>query len=141
MGQILALRALVNRQLESCRKQGGKGSNQTSGEGIGASLEAHVHLEIGELPGTAPLQQALAWLATSTHPEVDNLADWLLVSSLTIGGDVPTAVLAETRENDIAVSISRADGKKCERCWHYEDDIGADPDHPTLCGRCVGVLR
>ena len=26
---------------------------------------------------------------------------------------------------------------KCERCWHYRPDVGADAAHPTLCGRCV----
>ena len=29
---------------------------------------------------------------------------------------------------------------KCERCWHYRDDIGADSQHPTLCGRCASNL-
>ena len=27
--------------------------------------------------------------------------------------------------------------KKCERCWHYRADVGVDPAHPTLCGRCT----
>nr|WP_295785741.1 zinc finger domain-containing protein [Rhodoferax sp.] len=29
---------------------------------------------------------------------------------------------------------------KCERCWHYRDDVGADATHPTLCGRCTSNL-
>ena len=29
---------------------------------------------------------------------------------------------------------------KCERCWHYRADVGADPAHPTICGRCVANL-
>ncbi len=29
---------------------------------------------------------------------------------------------------------------KCERCWHYCDDIGVDAAHPTICGRCVSNL-
>ncbi|MBU3998998.1 MAG: isoleucine--tRNA ligase [Gammaproteobacteria bacterium] len=29
---------------------------------------------------------------------------------------------------------------KCERCWHYVDDIGHDNTHPTLCGRCISNL-
>lgn len=31
-------------------------------------------------------------------------------------------------------------GQKCERCWHYTDDIGVDVDHPTLCVRCARNL-
>jgi isoleucyl-tRNA synthetase len=34
-----------------------------------------------------------------------------------------------------------ADGQKCERCWHWETDVGAIPEHPTLCGRCVEAVR
>jgi isoleucyl-tRNA synthetase len=29
---------------------------------------------------------------------------------------------------------------KCERCWHYRDDVGHDATHPTLCGRCTSNL-
>ncbi|TMG89359.1 MAG: isoleucine--tRNA ligase, partial [Betaproteobacteria bacterium] len=29
---------------------------------------------------------------------------------------------------------------KCERCWHWRADVGADPDHPGICGRCVQNL-
>ena len=29
---------------------------------------------------------------------------------------------------------------KCERCWHVRDDVGSDPTHPGLCGRCLSNL-
>ena len=29
---------------------------------------------------------------------------------------------------------------KCERCWHYRDDVGIEPAHPTICGRCTSNL-
>ncbi len=29
---------------------------------------------------------------------------------------------------------------KCERCWHYRADVGADPQRPGLCGRCLSNL-
>ena len=128
MNQILELRALVNRQLESCR----------STAQLGASLEAQVQLSLGE--GSEATQAALSWLENSAHPKVDNLADWLLVSALEIGGSSSDAVLAEASENGITVQIRKAAGQKCERCWHYESDIGEHAAHPTLCGRCVEVL-
>ena len=128
MNQILELRALVNRQLESCR----------SAAQLGASLEAQVQLSLDE--GSEATQAALSWLENSAHPKVDNLADWLLVSALEIGGSSSEAVLAEASENGITVQIRKAAGQKCERCWHYESDIGEHAAHPTLCGRCVEVL-
>ena len=32
-------------------------------------------------------------------------------------------------------------GEKCERCWHWRSDVGADAAHPLLCGRCVTSLH
>jgi len=26
---------------------------------------------------------------------------------------------------------------KCIRCWQHRADVGANPDHPEICGRCV----
>ena len=134
MERILELRALVNRQLESCRASGA----------LGASLEAQVHLALEDGEAAAGLAAALQWLQASAHPSVDNLADWLLVSALQLHGTglaAPGAeVLAETNEAGLHVQIAKADGQKCERCWHYETDIGQHSAHPSLCGRCVAVL-
>jgi isoleucyl-tRNA synthetase len=44
-------------------------------------------------------------------------------------------------ENGLAVTVERADGQKCERCWHWETDVGATPEHPTICGRCVEAVN
>jgi len=38
-------------------------------------------------------------------------------------------------------SVSKADGQKCERCWHWEADVGSNPEHPTICGRCVTAVK
>ena len=37
------------------------------------------------------------------------------------------------------VSVQVASGAKCERCWHYADDVGQHAE-PTLCGRCTSNL-
>jgi isoleucyl-tRNA synthetase len=135
------LRPQVNRQLEACRKQGGKGQAQGAAAGIGSSLEAQVQLELADDPQTASLREALALLDDPrARPEVDNLADWLLVSSVQIGGEPPAQLLAQACEAGVTVRIAKAAGQKCERCWHYETDIGDHAAHPTLCGRCVAVL-
>jgi isoleucyl-tRNA synthetase len=33
------------------------------------------------------------------------------------------------------------DGQKCERCWHWETDVGQHVEHPTLCARCVEAVK
>jgi len=40
----------------------------------------------------------------------------------------------------LQASVSTTSELKCERCWHYRPDVGADPAHPTICGRCTGNL-
>jgi isoleucyl-tRNA synthetase len=40
----------------------------------------------------------------------------------------------------LAVQVTPATAPKCERCWHYRDDVGIDPTRPTICGRCVANL-
>jgi isoleucyl-tRNA synthetase len=66
-------------------------------------------------------------LATRTN----ELRELLNVSQLTVepGADGETDAV-----------IAHADGQKCERCWHWETDIGANPAFPTICGRCAGAL-
>ena len=40
-----------------------------------------------------------------------------------------------------AIEVVKADGVKCERCWHVELNVGQHPDHPTICGRCVEAVQ
>ncbi|MGB9094479.1 MAG: zinc finger domain-containing protein, partial [Gallionella sp.] len=45
------------------------------------------------------------------------------------------------REGDpLQISVSPSRHDKCERCWHYREDVGADANHPAMCGRCVSNL-
>src|SRR5690606_18323884 len=38
------------------------------------------------------------------------------------------------------IEVVPATAAKCERCWHYREDVGSHTEHPTLCGRCVSNL-
>ena len=42
---------------------------------------------------------------------------------------------------EIIIHIAPSTHEKCERCWHYAEDVGQDAAHPTLCGRCVSNLH
>jgi isoleucyl-tRNA synthetase len=41
----------------------------------------------------------------------------------------------------IQVTVLRADGQKCERCWHWETNVGSHPDHLGLCSRCIEAIK
>jgi hypothetical protein len=36
--------------------------------------------------------------------------------------------------------LAKADGQKCERCWHWEADIGQNAEHPTICAPCTKAV-
>lgn len=42
---------------------------------------------------------------------------------------------------DLDISISASTHQKCERCWHWRDDVGHDESHPGICGRCTSSLK
>ena len=67
-----------------------------------------------------------------------NAQDHALLSSL--GDDLKfvfiTSTIVLVAGDALSTRASASNNIKCERCWHYRDDIGADLAHPTICGRC-----
>jgi len=41
----------------------------------------------------------------------------------------------------LTVDVQASAAAKCDRCWHYSDDVGHNAAHPTLCGRCDSNLH
>jgi isoleucyl-tRNA synthetase len=50
---------------------------------------------------------------------------------------VSKVVLAD---GPLGAEVVRAPGVKCERCWTYREDVGVNPEHPTICGKCASAL-
>jgi isoleucyl-tRNA synthetase len=40
----------------------------------------------------------------------------------------------------LEVTVQRADGQKCQRCWNYSTHVGENPRYPTVCERCSEAL-
>ena len=84
---------------------------------LGSSLQAEVTLTAQ--PEDLALLQSLA----------DDLKFVLITSAANaVAGDALTT------------SVKVSEHAKCERCWHYRDDVGVNPAHPTICGRCDSNL-
>ena len=49
--------------------------------------------------------------------------------------------LTRTEAGEVGVSVRRADGQKCERCWNYSTRVGESARYPTVCERCVAALE
>lgn len=41
----------------------------------------------------------------------------------------------------LSITVNKADGKKCERCWKFSDTVGQDSEHPTLCAHCAETMK
>ncbi|HYF20209.1 MAG TPA: class I tRNA ligase family protein, partial [Ramlibacter sp.] len=109
--RIRAAREMVNKEIEQLREAGR----------VGSSLQATVEV-------TCPMHQ---------HPELfsalASLEDDLRFVFITS----QASVLAG---EEMRVAVKPSLGVKCERCWHWRDDVGSDPEHPLICGRCTSNL-
>jgi isoleucyl-tRNA synthetase len=49
----------------------------------------------------------------------------------------------EVKDNgaELEISVEKADGEKCERCWSISKTVGQNSEHPTLCARCCENLK
>ncbi len=52
-----------------------------------------------------------------------------------------TSKVTLVKGSALSVEVNASAATKCERCWHYSDDVGHDAAHPTLCGRCNSNLH
>ncbi len=67
-----------------------------------------------------------------------------LLPLASLGGDLKFVLIISAAElfaeDSLSVRVTPSTATKCERCWHYRDDVGRDPAHPTICGRCTSNL-
>ncbi|MDR3749746.1 MAG: isoleucine--tRNA ligase [Acidobacteriota bacterium] len=43
-------------------------------------------------------------------------------------------------DTGLVITVNKAPGAKCERCWNYSTRVGEDKAYPTVCERCSAVL-
>jgi isoleucyl-tRNA synthetase len=102
------------------------------------ALRDQVNKEIENLRAAGQLGSSLQATVSLQVPA----ADHAILASL---GDalkfvLITSAVQLTEADAIAVQVVPSQAAKCERCWHYRDDVGTDPAHPTICGRCASNL-
>ncbi len=104
---------------------------------IGSSLDAKVYLKVEhpdlgkivkmylkELPRVLIVSQVAEM--EERHPETEET----------------TVIFEPLRETvRILVSVEKADGLKCVRCWNYSPGVGTNQQHPGLCGKCLEAIR
>jgi len=116
---VLDVKTAVNKELENARKEGV----------IGSSLQAEVTLycddELAVLLNQ--LGDELRFVTITSVAEIKPIAD----------GDIKGNDAVETEVTGLKVAVAASEHEKCERCWHYREDVGSHREHATICGRCV----
>jgi len=54
---------------------------------------------------------------------------------------VSEVILEPGAGEELQVSVGRAAGEKCERCWNRSAYVGRSPEFPTFCARCEAVVK
>jgi isoleucyl-tRNA synthetase len=115
---VHAVRDDVARELEALRNAGR----------IGSSLDAELVL------------YAAPDLAARLRRPGDELRFLLLTSDVrveSLEARPVDAIPLEGFTDRLYAQVVPTQQPKCVRCWHRRPDIGTDPEHPELCGRCA----
>lgn len=68
----------------------------------------------------------------------DELRFVLITSDVQVHGLAEKPADADLDEEmGLAFQVDASSHGKCVRCWHHREDVGANDEHPELCGRCV----
>jgi isoleucyl-tRNA synthetase len=115
---VLAVREQVARELEKLRVYGGIGA--------GLDAEVDVYCDGAVSQALSSLGEELRFVFITSEARVHPL--------LEAPADATTASVQQGR---LAIKVHPSAHGKCVRCWHHRPDVGAHPEHPQLCGRCV----
>ncbi len=120
---LINLKRDVSRELEKLREA----------RQIGAPLDAQVEVYCvpAEFDRFNALGAELRFLLITSEAVVHKV-------SAAPAGAVPAA---EAAREGVWISVRASSHPKCVRCWHHRADVGADPAHPEICGRCRGNLE
>jgi len=118
--QVQEVRREVTKKIEETRRQ----------KIVGHSLDTHVHLYL-----SPPLFE----LINDVEEELNAI---FIVSAVSLHHyeEKPEDVSECAEVPGLAVTVEKAAGEKCERCWIYSETVGSYADHPTICGKCVANL-
>ena len=117
--QVTEVREAVNKELEALRVAGEIGS------GLAAEVGVYCGREIYDVLNS--LEDELRFVFITSE------------ARLYLAGEPPKEAKHYTlsSNDEIWVTVSASEHKKCARCWHHREEVGLDKKHPELCGRCI----
>ena len=117
--QLIKVRAEVSKALEIARVA----------KIIGHSLDAAVAI-------AAPPE-----LRTFLEPYAGELKSIFIVSKVELVSEIKGESFAAEGLPGLIIGVVAAPGAKCERCWCYDEEIGGDDEHSTICPKCLAAVK
>jgi len=118
--RVMAVKVAVNKEMENLR----------AAKAIGGNLQAEVTLFAEE----------------SLISDLSKLGDelrFVLITSTATLAPLPSAPsdAVDTDVSGLKLKVLKSAHAKCGRCWHHREDVGVNPAHPEICGRCVDNIE
>ena len=127
ISNLRALRVEINKAIEECRTK----------QIIGAALET----EVNYLPQNNIVNDSLIWLEKFGNSEVDLYSDWLIISKFQVVSNLSEDSLIIDNNELGKIQILKANGQKCDRCWHYQKETVVGMQNTKLCRRCADIIN
>jgi isoleucyl-tRNA synthetase len=116
--RVIQVRDAVSKSIEVVRREGKAGSS--------LAVEVELWLDGPLLEAVASMGDELRFVLLTSEARVADLAS--------APGEAERIKL---EEGELVLRVTPSEEEKCVRCWHYRSDVGSDPEHPEICGRCV----
>jgi isoleucyl-tRNA synthetase len=93
----------------------------------------------------SPLQGEVELYASGENGDflrsfADDLRFVFITSQARVKNGAAAAEAVGTVLPDVRIKVYPSSHAKCERCWHYREEVGRNGEHPGLCGRCLSNL-
>lgn len=70
----------------------------------------------------------------------NNLKEVFIVSQVDVKNEGKGNYIDENVKG-LSITISHADGEKCERCWSFSNTVGNNSTNENICSRCASILK
>ncbi|XZQ57022.1 MAG: isoleucine--tRNA ligase [Arsenophonus sp.] len=114
---LLIIRGEVNKILEKAR------IDKFIGSSLEAAITLYADIELAKMLNS--LGNELRFMLLTSEAKVIDI------------NKAPIQAHSSTKFSGLKIMLSKAEGSKCSRCWHYVTDVGLEAKYEELCGRCV----
>ncbi len=115
---IINVRTAVSKEMETLRR------DKTIGSSLDAEVTIYCDNDTQKL--LAKLDDELRFVFITSYASIQN-----------INNKPNNAIESQVGEQRFYIKVTESNHAKCDRCWHHREDVGTNPTHPDLCGRCI----